>query len=130
MPDVTSSPLVTVVTSTSIAPRFQRTSVAATAVLESTMVSSSSSSMVESSQSPAAPGGEVPASQVSEAIIGVVVVVLVAIVVGGVVVAATLIVWRVKSGVKTYTGVHCLFYITITYVYVCIYDSTDVEFNV
>ena len=74
--------------------------------------------MVDSSQSPVAPGGEVPASQVSEAVIGVVVVVvLVAIVVGGVVVAAALIVWRVKSGVKTYTGVHCLFYITITYMY-------------
>lgn len=145
MPDVASSSLVTVVTSTSINPLFQETSVAATAVIESTMVSSiiiassllaslmdqsvdadetsvESSNMVGPSQSPAAPGGEVPASQMSEAIIGVVVVVvmLVAVVVGAVVVAAALIVRRVKSGVKTYTGVYCLFYVTITY-------STEVE---
>ena len=69
----------------------------------------------DETSTPMAPGGEVPASQVSGAIIGVVVVVLlVALVVGAVVVAAAaLIVRRAKSGVKTCTGVHCLFYIAI-----------------
>ena len=70
----------------------------------------------DETSTPMAPGGEVPASQVSGAIIGVVVVVvlLVALVLGAVVVAAAaLIVRRAKSGVKTCTGVHCLFYIAI-----------------